>query len=237
MNGNAVVAADTPVATLSEQPPPHSLPTAYGHSGSIPLAAEGQGIFPSEKDAQTAFDTLRSDATYVWEYLEDGCLARAHKMCRFLTERGMISEKIRIENANGTWFCPFGLVVQPADAPHDPVHLRFHIAVVVRVQTPAGAAERIFDPSFFGGPVPQEVWATRFINADSISVNKQIDYDAQEKEYRRFAHDVFDTTLCWPNKDPEMKLTERTLASLQGLVPQNSRAYLTINALQLQKQG
>jgi len=223
MNGNAVAVANTPVATLPEQPLPLSPALAFGHGSSTPPTAGGQDFFRSEEEAQTVFDTLRGDATYVWEYQEDGCLARAHKMCRFLTEMGMFSEKIRIENANGTWFCPFGLVVQPAETPHNPVHFRFHIAVVVLVQTPAGVAERIFDPSFFHCPVPQEVWATRFINADSISISKQIDYDLQQKEYWRFAHDVFDTTLCWPNKDPEMKLTERTLASLRGSIPQKSR--------------
>ena len=187
------------------------------------------GVFNSEACAQAAFGTLRSDPSFVWDYLEDGCLARAHKMCRYFFEQGMYSEKIRIENANGTWLCPFGLVVQPAETPDEPVHLRFHVAVVVLVQTANTTEERIIDPSFFDGPVPQKEWAKRFINAESINSNKQIDYGAQEKVYRRFPRDVFDNTLCWPNKDPDMQLTDKTLVSLKYATSQNSRFYLSIH--------
>ena len=229
MNANTIDGANAPVEALLDSQRNSSPALSSYQTKPLPSAVGAEGIFLSEADAQATFDTIRNDASYVWEYLEDGCMARAHKMCRFLSEKGYYSEKIRIENANGTWLCPFGLVVQPAETPDEPVHLRFHVAVIVLVQSSAGAEERIIDPSFFDGPVPQKAWSKRFINADSISITKQIDYEAQRKEYRRFPHDVFDNTLCWTNKDPDMQLTNKTLASLKDSIPQNSRFYLTIN--------
>ena len=241
MNGIAIAEAEAPCDDVPDPPGVSAHTHSSAPSGSTTLPVSAEGVFLSEEHAQTVFDTLRSDTSYVWEYREDGCLARAHKMCRFLTRRGIRAEKIWIENANGTWLRPFGLVVLPEESPEEspgePVHLHFHAAVVVLLQTAAGVEERIMDPTFFGGPVPQAMWSKKFINAESISITKQIDYGAQEKDFRRFPHDVFDTTLCWSNKDPDMALTDKTLASLKGSMAFNNRSKQRILLGKLQQQG
>lgn len=216
MNGNAGVCTITSVEEVTEQQDedlPDHPPAPAGNSSSF---VNAKGVLLSEECARTVFDAFRNDSSFVWEYLEEGCLARAHKMCQTLSGMGVYSEKIRMENANGTWLRPFGLIVRPADAQGESVNLRFHVAVVVRVRTADGVEERIIDPSFADGPIRQEEWAKIFINADSISGNKRIDYSSQQKEYRRFPHDVFDTALFWPNKDPDLKLTTQAIAALQN---------------------
>jgi len=70
------------------------------------------GIVISEKAAQEVFDELQGNDEFFWEYLDDGCLARSHKVCSLLHAKGIYSEKIRAENAERTWLASFGLAIR-----------------------------------------------------------------------------------------------------------------------------
>lgn len=174
--------------------------------------ADDAGILVSEAAALSAFTRLKNDDGFVWDYIDDCCLARAHKMCRALSAMGVRSEKIRVDNADGTWIGSFGLAYPKKNAHGDYIYMSFHIAPVVKVRTDSGVEERIIDPALCDAPVARDVWASKLINRHSIRPDGGIDRNLQEKVYTRLACDVFETVLFWEHKDDDMKITNELLA-------------------------
>lgn len=182
-------------------------------SGSGEALADDRGVLLSDAAARRAFDELRADPEYLWEYIDDCCLARAHKACAALRARGIACEKIRVDNAHGTWLGSFGLAVCKADAPGGFVFMGFHIAPLVRAHTPGGLVEYVFDPALCDGPARIEEWAGKLINRDSLGADGSVDPTMQDKDFTRLAHDVFEKVLYWENKDDAMSATLALLAS------------------------
>ena len=169
------------------------------------------GIVISEKAAQEIFDELKGNEELFWEYIDDGCFARAHKVCSLLHAKGIYSEKIRADNAERTWLASFGLAVLEKDIPSKFTYISFHCAVIIRVKTASGIEERILDPALFDGPVTQEQWAARLINRQSIRPDGTIDPSLQDKEFTRTAWDIFDKIVFWTRKDTDLKRTNKLL--------------------------
>ena len=169
------------------------------------------GIVSSEKAAQELFDELKNNDEFFWEYIDDGCFARSHKVCSLLHARGMFCEKIRADNAERTWLCSFGLAIQKKDAPEKFIYISHHNAVIIRVKTCSGIEERIVDPALFDGPVTQQQWSEKLINRQSIRPDGTIDPNLQDKEYTRTAWDVFERFMFWAVKDMDMKKTNKLL--------------------------
>ena len=171
------------------------------------------GIFDSFDAARLVFNELRNNPEFLWEYVDDGCLARAHKMCNILTQKGFFSEKIRIENAACTWCRSYGLAV-PRDSPAQQfLYIHFHIAVLVSVSNKGSICEYVFDPAFFDRPVSIADWSAKFINSDSIGADGTIDLARQEKYYSRLPWDCFDKSLFFKIKDPDLRRTNGVLAT------------------------
>lgn len=170
-----------------------------------------EGVLLSEDAARSVFEELRNDPDFLWEYIEDCCLARAHKMCAILTGKGIASEKIRVDNADGTWLGSFGLSTPRKDAPGAYIHMSFHIAPVVKVHTPDGIAERVLDPALCEAPATPQEWSGKLINRHGIRADGSVDENLQEKTHTRLAHDVFEAVLFWTNKDEHMKTTNELL--------------------------
>ena len=166
----------------------------------------------TEKAAQEVFDELKNDEDFFWEYLDDGCFARVHKVCSLLHAKGIYSEKIRADNAERTWLCSFGLAIRKEDMPEEFIYIHFRNAVVIRVRTACGIEERIVDPGLFDGPVTQQQWAEKLINRQSIRPDGTIDPSLQDKKYTRTAWDVFEKGLFWTIKDMDLNKTNTLLA-------------------------
>ena len=110
----------------------------------LPLTSE-----ISEGEAAELFWFL-SNADIPFNYPDDGCHARAHKMRRLLIEKGFESYKI--------WL--YGdLQVDTVNHPDCGVLWTWHVAPTLRVRTGPGSVElRVIDPSLFTEPVPEEEW-------------------------------------------------------------------------------
>lgn len=180
------------------------------------VAKPGPALFgcdlASEDEARALFDELAANDELFWAYVDDCCLARAHKMCAIIRARGIFCEKIRADNANGSWCGAFGLSFVRPGEPGRFIHVGFHIAPLVRVAAAGGPLERVLDPALCEGPVSPEAWAARLVNTDSIAADGVIDPDMQEKEFTRLPHDVFERFLFWDNKDERCVLTDELLA-------------------------
>ena len=173
------------------------------------------GIFGSFDAARLIFSELRNNPEFVWEYIDDGCIARVHKMCTILAQKGYFSEKIRIENATSTWCYSYGLAVPREGTINQYLYLRFHIAVVVKVLEESAPNDLVFDPSFFDSPVSVDNWSAKFINRDSLDSNGAINPAMQKKYYRRIAWDIFDDTPFFKVKDHDLTRTNAMLAMLK----------------------
>ena len=173
------------------------------------------GIFESWQAVRQVFDEIRSDSEFVWDYVDDGCLARAHKMCRILKRKGFFSEKIRIENASCAWCRSYGLAVPRGGTEGSYLHIHFHLAVLVRVREGESFGELVLDPAFFDRPVSLQVWSALFVNSDSLSADGQPACGGQDKYYSRMPWDCFDRFLFFQVKDPDLKKTNAELAPLR----------------------
>ena len=173
------------------------------------------GIFGSLDAARLVFNELQNNPEFVWECIDEGCVARAHKMCTILAQKGYFSEKIRIENATSTWCCSYGLAVPREGAINQYLYLRFHIAVIVTVLEGNNLNDFVFDPSFFDYPVSIDNWSAKFINRDSLDSNGTINPAMQKKHYRRIAWDIFDDTLFFRSKDHNLTRTDAMLEMLR----------------------
>lgn len=180
------------------------------------LSRPGPALFgrdvSSEDEARALFDELAANAALFWTYVDDCCLARAHKMCAILKDKGIFCEKIRADNANGAWCGAFGLSFVRPGEPGRFIHVGFHIAPLVRVAAPDTPVERVLDPALCGGPASPESWAAKLVNTDSIRADGFVDPGMQDKEFTRLPHDVFERFLFWDNKDEGFTVTDELLA-------------------------
>lgn len=197
-----------------ESPPrcPKRGPAKYRASSSRLERARFGRDLASFAEADALFDELAGTQELFWEYVDDCCLARAHKMCALIRAKGLYCEKIRADNANGTWCGAFGLSFVRRGEPGRLIHVGFHIAPLVRVAAPGAETELVLDPALCEGPAVPEDWAARLINTDSIRADASIDSALQDKEFTRLPHDVFEHFLFWDNKDEDFKLTDALLA-------------------------
>ena len=174
------------------------------------------GIFGSFDAARLVFNELQNNPEFVWEYKDDGCIARVHKMCNILAQKGYFSEKIRIENATSTWCCSYGLAVPREGTINQYLYLRFHIAVIIKGLEESAPTDLVFDPSFFDSPVSIDNWSAKFINRDSLDSNGASNPAMQKKYYRRIAWDIFDDIPFFQVKDHDLTRTNAMLAMLKN---------------------
>jgi hypothetical protein len=169
----------------------------------------------SEESARKIFDELKNTEGFFWEYIEDGCFARTHKICNILHNKGIYCEKIRADNSEGTWLGSFGLAIPKKDTAGKFFYAGFHMAVVIRVITPCGIEERIVDPVLFDNPATQQQWAEKLVNCHSIQQDGTVNMNLQKKDYTRTDWDVFETILFWRLKDPNLIKTNKLLKQIR----------------------
>jgi|GEM_PF-6032924 len=95
------------------------------------------------------FQELANDKEIPFNYPEDGCYARAHKMAMILDDKGITSAKNFV----------FGsLFLETPKAHNGYVMWVYHVAPMVQVRTESGLKNYIIDPSLFNRPVPEDEW-------------------------------------------------------------------------------
>lgn len=107
-----------------------------------------------EGKAADLFRSFKADPSYAWNYSQDGCYARAHKMAHAADQQGISFAKIVVEGK---------LKVGPV-GPTQPYPFRWqwHVAPVVYVKSVKDGKESVelmvIDPSIFQRPVPVAEW-------------------------------------------------------------------------------
>lgn len=108
----------------------------------------------SAKEAIQIFDELAA-MDLPFGYVEEGCYARAHLMCRALEEKGFEVEKAWLIEDRARHMRP-AFPNNDAEAPY----WAYHVAPSLPVQKPDGeVVKMIFDPSLFDGPAEEDEWA------------------------------------------------------------------------------
>jgi glutaminase-like protein len=93
------------------------------------------------------------DACIPFLYPDDGCHARAHRMCELLLRERQV-------HAAKVWL--FGeLRTRTRNHPDCAVRWIYHVAPVLRVRRNGGVAPHVFDPSLFDSHVPVDLWKGR----------------------------------------------------------------------------
>lgn len=116
----------------------------------------------SVEKAQKIFNELATRPEIPFQYPEDGCYARAHRMCQLMEEQGIISEKI---------FADGNLRVETDSSPDGFVEWAWHVAPVVMVAKDGKPTPMVFDPSLFDHPVTINDWIEHMTGTPKTQVN------------------------------------------------------------------
>jgi hypothetical protein len=127
------------------------------------IRARAAVTWPTEAQAQHLFNTVVTKSCAAsspapdcipFEYPDDGCKARAHKMCRLIEDQGFTPRKIFIDLPGIEVF-----TVATKNKPGCKVVWSHHVAPLLEVVTNAGVVEDyVIDPSLFPGPVLRTDW-------------------------------------------------------------------------------
>ncbi len=119
-----------------------------GRFGDAPPAKPAKGIL-SEEEAQEYFRKVAGMKDIPFDYVSEGCFARAHVMAHRLEKLGLAVEKIWAKGG--------------ALRPRKEIRWEYHVAPAVWVQGKDGdISRRVFDPSLADRPLTPEQWLARF---------------------------------------------------------------------------
>lgn len=123
-------------------------------------------VIPDIATAQMMFDFITYQACALpgpygidqcisFQYCEDGCYARAHKMCWIINNKyHYATHKIfSFANAGSDQLC-----VQAQKWGGCCVNWWYHVAPIVNIKTPSGTKAYVFDPAMFDQPVLLSAW-------------------------------------------------------------------------------
>jgi Glutaminase len=124
------------------------------------------GEIPNIATAQQMFNYLTSqccalpgpytvDYCISFQYCEDGCYARAHKMCYIINNKYNYATHKVFSFANVS---PHSLSVKAEKWGGCCINWWYHVAPLVTVNTPTGPKAYVFDPAMFDQPVLLSVW-------------------------------------------------------------------------------
>ncbi len=138
----------------------------YADMGIINMTTPGlTPAIPDMATAQTIFNffaanccanpsTVTIDYCISFQYCEDGCYARAHKMCYLLNNKYHYATQKVFSFALGS----DRLSVHAEKWGGCCVTWWYHVAPLVTINTPKGPKAYVFDPAMFDTPVPLASW-------------------------------------------------------------------------------
>jgi len=143
------------------------------------------------------------DQCISFQYVEDGCYARAHKMSWIIMNKYHYSVKKLFSYGN--------LSVRANKWGGCCVAWWYHVAPLVIINTPQGPKSYVMDPGMFDGPVPMSTWLGAQHNTGCFAGAAVTSYSIQP------------VTAYWPNgssgydTDPDYSMTNGTLVSYSSL--------------------
>ncbi|MGN6567128.1 MAG: protein-glutamine glutaminase family protein [Flavipsychrobacter sp.] len=147
--------------------------------------------------------TLTIDQCISFQYVIDGCYARAHKMSWVIMNKYHYSVKKLFSYGN--------LAVKADKWGGCCVFWWYHVAPLVTINTPQGPKAYVMDPGMFDGPVPMTTWL-------KAQGNRTCNAGAAVTSYS-----IQPVTAYWPNgsggydEDPDYSMTNGTLVNYSGL--------------------
>lgn len=118
--------------------------TKNGKAEKITLVSEGE--------ANSIFQEMVSIKDIPFQYIEDGCYARAHEIVKYFENKGIIFAKVFIVDAKKK------LRVNNSKNKLGYVEWWFHVAPVILVSKNGKSVPYVFDPSIYNKPVPVDEW-------------------------------------------------------------------------------
>lgn len=178
-------------------------------------------VIPDMATAQLMFDYITHqccalpgpftiDHCISFQYCQDGCYARAHKMCWILNNKyNYETHKI----FSFAYPSSYTLSVQAQKWGGCCIRWWYHVAPLVNIKTPAGIKAYVFDPAMFNQPVLLATW----LHAQENPVC------AGSKTPKVTSFKIQPTSSFWPNDtstfdpDPTYYYTNSTLTSYAPL--------------------
>lgn len=178
-------------------------------------------VIPDMATAQLMFDYITKqccqlggpyaiDHCIPFQYVADGCYARAHKMCWILNNRyNYATHKIFSFAVGG-----YSLSVKAEKWCGHCINWWYHVAPLVSINTPTGVKAFVFDPSMFDQPVLLATWLHAQENPVCSGVARVTSFNLQPTaSYGPAAY--ADTTTF--DTDPTYSSTNSTLISYSAL--------------------
>jgi Glutaminase len=109
---------------------------------------------PNSDDIYHLFGELAADQGIAYSFLEDGCYARAHLMCKKIMDCGFTPRKAWIFYKGSRARTPTPRKKLPGGVDYGV----YHVAPVVEVKDGAQVEFRILDPSYFRNAVSIDEW-------------------------------------------------------------------------------
>ncbi len=182
-------------------------------------------VIPDMATAQLMFDYIVHqscgvpgpygvDYCITFQYCEDGCYARAHKMCYVLNNRYHYATKKVFSFAYPS---PSTLSVKAEKWGGCCIRWWYHVAPLVSIKTPTGTKAYVFDPAMFDQPVLLSTWLHAQQNpvCQGGSIARVTSYNIQPTSAYSPAYYGDTTTFA---TDPMYADTDSTMVNYHSLV-------------------
>ena len=114
----------------------------------------------TEEEANKVFAEIVARGDIPFEYLRDGCYARAHKMALILDDKGIISGKVFME----------GKIYY--DTPNQgELGWSYQVSPVVLIKKNGQVIPYVIEPSFFSKPVPVAEWEAKLTQKTKTQIS------------------------------------------------------------------
>ena len=186
--------------------------TTPGLTPAIPDMATAQTIFnffAANCCANPASVTI--DYCISYQYCEDGCYARAHKMCYLLNNKyHYATQKVFSFSLGGS----NQLSVHAEKWGGCCVNWWYHVAPLVTINTPKGPKAYVFDPAMFDSPVPLASWLHAQTSPTCSSSPKVTTISIQPTS--AYAPEMYGVTTLF-DTDPLYADTDTTMVNYRSL--------------------
>ena len=161
--------------------------------------------------ATELFNFLSDQKEIPFDYPDDGCYARAHKMAKLLENKGITVGKVFLEaEEDGE------LWVWTPKHPEGHVEWSYHTAVIVSVKTKEGEKPYVIDPSLFTKPVSVAEWKKIQTQHSAVEAKlfftKRFNYD--DENWKRKLDSYQEKDLINMKKFLEKILNSKNLESI-----------------------
>ncbi len=150
-----------------------------------------------EKQARGLFHEFANQLDIPFDYVKDGCYARAHLMAEWAEKKGIHMAKVFAE----------GDLQAYLDSGEEAfVQWSWHVAPVAFVRDSNGKPKlMVFDPSLFSEPVPLETWKKRLLSQDPSlkEYRPKLDQLYFGSRYQYFTRDMEEYKSSWQKADLE----------------------------------